>query len=244
MHYFLYGAFALLLVQCSPKLNDNSADLTDRLERQFVKLATTPGIQETALQPNSVDQWRIRVQFPAATTPRPLVIALHWAGGDQTYREFASCLAEPGLSDLNAIILTPDGEFETWDTNYNAQKVKRLLDLAIKYWNINTDKIIVMGYSNGGNGSWFFAEQYPNLIDYAIPVASAYQPKRQLTVPLYVIHGERDELFPVKRTAAWVQVARKMGTSLTWRVEPELSHYQGCAYVAAVRQAAQWIQQQ
>lgn len=242
MHYFSLVLIVIFLFSCHPKsTTDFTNNMTD-LEKQFLEIDTTAGIHETILQPHPVDKWQIRVQFPTENnTPRPLVLALHWAGGGETYKEYASCLAEPGLSALDAIILTPDAEFQTWNTRYNELKISQLMGLAIKHWNVDPDKIIVTGYSNGGNGSWFFADYHAHIFDYAILIASAYQTNRKINIPLYVIHGEQDELFSAERTGRWVTDAQAMGTNIVWRTHPTLSHYEGCAYVKELQRATKWV---
>lgn len=231
-----------LLINCNPKTTNDMGDTTNQLEAEFLKIDTTAGVREVLLQPNQVDKWQMRVQFPAVEMEKyPLVIALHWAGGGETFKEYANCLAEPGMQALNAIILSPDGEFQTWNTAYNELKISQLTALALKHWNVDPERVIVTGYSNGGNGSWFYADRYAHLFDYSIPLASAYQPSQKITIPMYVIHGEEDELFAAERTHRWVQSAEAMGTTITWRSVPDLSHYQACAYVKELQKAAQWV---
>ncbi|MFK7934023.1 MAG: dienelactone hydrolase family protein [Saprospiraceae bacterium] len=219
-------------------------ETSNQLEEDFLKIDTTAGVKEVVLQPNANAKWQMRVQFPAIELDQyPLVIALHWAGGGETFKEYASCLAEPGMQALNAIILSPDAEYQTWNTPSNELKISQLTSLALKHWQVDPEQVIVTGYSNGGNGSWFFAEQYAHLFDYAIPMASAYQPSQKIDIPMYVIHGAQDELFAADRTRDWVESAERMGTNIRWKVAPSLSHYQACAYVEELQQAAQWVQE-
>ena len=84
------------------------------------------------------------------------------------------CYDEPGLEILDAFILSPNGGADLWYDNSNQEKVAILISLVKKYWPVELDKIAVTGYSNGGNGSWFFGEYQATTISAAIPMASSY----------------------------------------------------------------------
>ncbi|NNE77144.1 MAG: hypothetical protein HKN31_08735, partial [Pricia sp.] len=93
-----------------------------------------------------------------------------------------------------------------------------------------------------GNGSWYFAEHYPQLFSAAIPMASAYPIGEKIDVPLYVIHCAKDELFDISRTRRWVYKTKGAGTELTFVSNNKLTHYQGCSYVDELKRAGAWLQ--
>ena len=99
-----------------------------------------------------------------------------------------------------------------------------------------------MGYSNGGNGSWYFAEHHPELFSAAIPMASSYAITEKINIPLYVIHGEKDELFSVTKTSEWIRNSKEVGSDITFVTNESLSHFQGCSYVRELRKAQEWLQ--
>ena len=66
----------------------------------------------------------MRVKFTENPSEKnALIIALHWAGGGDTYKEFNDCLVLPGLQDVNAIIVSPEGENQLWNTGNNIDKI-------------------------------------------------------------------------------------------------------------------------
>lgn len=119
-----------------------------------------------------------------------------------------------------------------------------LVFLMKEYWPIDQDKIAVTGYSNGGNASWHFAKFQPSTVSAAIPMASSYDVHevdgsvRVWEVPLYVIHGENDELFAIDSTSAWVEATAESGSDITFVIAPDLGHYTPCEYVPYLEQAA------
>ncbi|MDB4293218.1 dienelactone hydrolase family protein [Maribacter sp.] len=212
-------------------------------EKSFSKIVAKEGTRNETLTNDFGKKWKMRVNFPEEVeASNTLVIALHWAGGGDTFEEFNDCLALPGLQQLNAIIVSPEGENQLWSTPNNVDKILSIIANATKYWNVDPDKIAVMGYSNGGNGSWYFAEKYPELFSAAIPMASAYAISKKITIPIYAIHGKKDELFSVTRTEKWVNQTKRKGTDVSFVVAKELSHYQACAYIELLNEAGEWLE--
>ena len=123
-----------------------------------------------------------------------------------------------------------------------------LLDLAITYLPIDPTKVLITGYSDGGNGSWFYAEYFSELFSAAIPMATSYNPKDsegvvpKLNIPLYVIHGENDDLFPLAQTQEWVNLLITAGSSIEFVIASGLTHYQFCEYASYLEDAVGWVQ--
>lgn len=215
----------------------------EKLSQQFKSLDQKPGATDIKLVAGTYKNKNLRMVIPKDTdSPKPLIIALHWAGGGNTYNEYGQCLVEPAFADIDCYMIIPDAENMIWTNEYNEKKVVELLALAKENWNIDSTKIIVTGYSNGGNGAWYFADKHPDKITAAIPIASAYASDTKINIPLYVIHGENDELFSVKRTHIWVQAAQKLGSEIVFKPVPAYSHYMACDYVAALKEAISWLE--
>ena len=230
---------------CNVKTKTTKSNKMTKLEKRFSKIDTTAGHRNISLHLTSEHSWNMRISFPDNKPgKKPLVVALHWAGGGDTYKQFSECLAEPGTSSLQAIVIAPDGEFLLWTTKYNEDKIVKLVTMAIKFWNIDPSKVLVTGYSNGGIGSWFFADKHPELFSAGIPIASAYHPEKKIEIPLYIIHGEKDELFNVHQTASYVEKARKFGSNIQFVVSPGLTHYMACDYVDELKKASKWVQKE
>ncbi len=221
------------------------------VERAFSELDIKPGINDFELEALNENRWFFRVIAPdnSDTTPKPLFVDLHGAsGGNPDAHKFTSCYIEPGLSSLNTYVIVPNGGTRLWHHPANQQLVLALTNWALKYWNVDPAKVVVTGYSNGGNGSWFFAETQSSLFSAAIPMASSYNTldtsgnARKIDTPLYVIHGENDELFPLADTEAWVQATADVGTDVQLVVASGLTHTEPCSYVDYFKDAVTWVQ--
>ena len=64
---------------------------------------------------------------------------------------------------------------------------------------------------------------------------------RKIDTPLYVIHGENDELFPLAETQAWVDQSVEAGSTIEFVVAPGLTHNQACDYVPYLKDAIEWL---
>lgn len=222
---------------------NSCASNTVNSDVQLNKFQNSKGLHKNIqLSFNGYKNKNLRIVIPNnISTPKPLIVALHWAGSGETYKEYSQCLVEPAFSDVDCYIISPDGEGFLWTSTYNEEKILSLISLVKKKWNIDNSKIIVTGYSNGGNGAWFFAQKYPQLFKAAIPMASAYPIKSKITIPLYVIHGENDELFNITRTQNWVLSSTKAGSNIVFKAVPEYSHYMACNYVHELKKAVKWL---
>lgn len=243
-HIYFLSLFVLYssVISCNTKKNLVVSSKLSKLEKKFNKIDTSSGVRDISLPISKNRKCNIRVFFPKELTKKNmLIIALHWGGGGNVFKEFSTCLVEPGMSSLGAIIISPDGEYLNWNDKYNENKVLKLVDLATRFWNIDPANIVVMGYSNGGIGSWFFADKYPDIFKAAIPMASFYSPKKKINIPLYVIHGEKDELFTKEEVQSIVNLSKMQGTKINFTIRYGLSHYKACDYVEELKKAAVWL---
>lgn len=222
------------------------------VQADFQELDFQPGINDVSLVNTFGGEWFFRVIIPEgdlSSNPRPLVMTLHGAaGGSPDAHKTTACYAEPGFEAINPIIISPNGGTMDWLQFANQDLVLSLIDLAKDYLPVDDSKIVVNGYSNGGNGAWFYGETQPDLLSAAIPMASSYNTyntqgnPRRMNIPMYVIHGELDELFPLEETQEWVEATQSVGSDVTLEVAPGLTHNEPCNYVQYLKNAATWLQ--
>ena len=179
---------------------------------------------------------------------RPLIITLHgYSGGNPLAHTFTDCYAEPGFESLDAIIISPNGYTIQWFHPDNVEMVLALVELASTHLPVDTSKIVVNGYSDGGNGAWWFSETYPNIFSAGIPMASAYGSyhsngsARTISIPIYAIHGENDELFPLANIQDWINDTIDSGSDVTLDVAPGLTHVEPCSYIPYLENASDWL---
>lgn len=173
----------------------------------------------------------------------PLIIALHWAGGLNTYKTYSECLAFPALEFMNAIVVAPSDHGLHWVDKQNEKKLIKLIDSIIKHWPIDPSKIIITGYSNGGIASWFYAEKYSKIFRAAIPMSGTYDAAK-IEIPLYVIHGKKDELFNFYKVQNTISQSIVKGSKIQLTLIEDYSHFMGCYYTEALHKIAQQLEKE
>lgn len=163
-----------------------------------------------------------------------------WDGKRQA-RGALSCLVAPGLDALAPIVLapiSPDGE---WWKEADTELVLGLIEAARRRWPEAAARSIVVGYSNGGIGTWFFARLYPEYFSAAVPMAFNDTIVGPSPLPIYAIHGAHDELFDAKAVGRAVRALERAGQDVTYDEKYRGSHYQSCSYVPELSRAARWL---
>lgn len=197
------------------------------------------GIYDQAFKQSDNSDWNISISIPHIDVGEkaPLILALHWYGEANTYREYSNCLAYPALDTLKAIIIAPSSGGSIWIHPANEKRVINLIQKIVKHWPVWKDQVIITGYSIGAVASWDFAKKYKNLFCASIPVAGQYHASK-IQAPLYVIHGAQDELFAVEKVRQSVDESIKKGSKIDFQTIEGFSHFMACGYGMALQKAA------
>jgi predicted peptidase len=166
-----------------------------------------------------------------ASSPRPLVIALHPGGGGTPYYgdQFMRSIFLPGLRELGAIMIAPDCPTQAWTDPQAEQAVMSLIEAALDEFPVDRRQILVVGFSLGGSGAWFLSARHADLFTAAIVMAGrTEEPITNLgKIPTYVIHGRNDEVVPFGQAEQRAGALERMG-----------------GYLAALRSGGRWVREQ
>ena len=176
----------------------------------------------------------------------PFVLVLHYGGHGAPYygKAILVDLVEPALRELGAIFVSPDCPAEDWTQPESVQFVLALLDHVQKEYNIDEERILVTGYSLGGIGTWYLASHYPERFTAAIVMAGLPTSEEFGThwqVPIYVIQGCEDELFPLEFTTKFVTNLEEKGVDITYRILEGVTHYESNRYIGPLKDTVPWI---
>ena len=175
-----------------------------------------------------------------------LVVILHYGGHGAPYfgKMILVDFVEPALRELNAIFVAPDCPTRNWVQPKSVQLVLDLLEEIQEKYNVDPDRVLVTGYSLGGVGTWNLAGEYPDRFSAAI-VMAGFPPDDVLEmdwqIPLYVIQGRNDELFPVAETTKIVAQLEEKGVDISYRILERVTHYETHKYVPILRDVVPWI---
>jgi len=210
-----------------------------------------PGVASYELPVAGQGRRSIGVWVPQAAAPRTLLVLLHGrvigrpghpAGDFAPERALLSCLAAPALGFLDPIILAPRSLTGQWWSRSDTELVLGLVLAARSRWPEASAHSVILGYSNGGIGAWFFARLYPEYFRAAIPMAFSDEIVGESRLPLYAIIGTKDEQFDFSAVQAAVQALRGRGQDVTLDEKYRGSHYAACSYVPELARAGHWLE--
>lgn len=221
-----------------------------------------------------------RVRFSILVPPMtpgdrlPLVLALHGRVPGDTVpawhgQQLVEELIGPALRPLGALIVAPDAPGNNWTDPVTERAMLSLMDEMHRRYPIDSKRTLVTGFSMGGMGAWFLAQQHPNLFRAAVSVAGQPVTRmpfvdpaqvraafRQLstsgdgwtsafrTVPVYAIHSRQDQTVPFASESTLVAQIRTNGGMVSLAVIDSLPHLPAMIYQGALRAAVPWIRRQ
>jgi predicted peptidase len=180
--------------------------------------------------------------------PAPLVVVLHPGGERRRYygSAFTRMIVEPGLRDLKAVMIAPDcpPASPSWTDAPADKAVMALLQSAVENYNIDRKRILVVGYSMGGRGTWFMSAEHPDIFTAAIPMAASTgnEPVERFgLMPTYVIHSRSDEVVPFAPAERNARALSRMGRPVHFEAVDEFRHFEMVRYVTALSDAGRWV---
>ena len=115
--------------------------------------------------------------------------------------------------------------------------VMNVADMARKEFNIDEDRVYLMGHSMGGSGVYYLANQHPDrwaalaalsASNFGVPNPAEMPPdagEKIRHIPIIVMHGDKDETVPVERSRAAVARIKKLGMEHVYIEVPGGDHY-------------------
>jgi predicted peptidase len=179
-----------------------------------------------------------------ASRPRPLVLALHPGGSAPYYGDgFMRSIFLPGLRDLAPIMVAPDVPGRAWTEPGAEQAVMALVAAMIGEFAIDTRRVLVVGFSMGGAGTWHLSARHADRFTAAIVMAGRTQePLPALArIPTYVIHGRNDEVVPFGQAEERVRALETLGRPVRFDPLTGVSHYEMGSYVDALARGGRWV---
>ena len=167
-------------------------------ERGYIVAAVT-GYHANA---TGVGGWN--VPYKMMTAPRPTPAA-------------APAAPAAGSGDKPAAPPPPTAQ----DFERAEQDVLFVTDLVAREYNVDPQRIYLMGNSSGGSAVWAYAAKYPKrwtaISPSAAPLEDASFPYEKLKkVPVLVVHGDKDNVMVFDGSAAMVEHAKAKGVDATW----------------------------
>lgn len=187
----------------------------------------------------------------------PLVVSLH--GYDPANMEYAARNRTVGAKmrqlsgRFGCMILEPFGRGNAFYRGLGEQDVLRAIAEVCRDYDVDRDRVFLMGYSMGGSGTWnmgtAFADRFAALgpvygrTDYLLALAPParlslsakenfllermsplYAAENLLNTPVFINHGDKDDLVDVENSREMARQLERLGYDVRYWEHPELGH--------------------
>lgn len=111
---------------------------------------------------------------------------------------------------------------------WNIHAVNQLLDAIIQENRVDPERIYLTGLSRGGSAAWDLAVQYPKkwaalaVVCGMAPVPYAHWVDKDL--PIWVFHGDKDEIISVEESDKMVDKLKEMGYDVQYTRYKDVGH--------------------
>ena len=164
--------------------------------------------------------------------PYPLVMALH--GGSGHGRLFLwSWLRE--VRGRGVILAAPTAMGDTWslmEPEIDSANLARVLDEIAQRWRVDRTHLLLTGMSDGGTFTLLSGLDDQSPFTHLAPVAASFHPllltmadpRRIRGLPIYLVHGALDWMFPVSVARSAQGALAAAGAAVNYREIPDLAH--------------------
>ena len=162
----------------------------------------------------------------------PLVVALH--GGAGSGRWFLWSWLRDARSH-GAILAAPTAVGDTWalsGPDADTPNLARVVEAVRTRWRIDRARILMTGMSDGGTFSYVSGLEPASPFTHLAPIAAAFHPmlaamadrERLSALPIHIIHGVLDWMFPVEMAREAQAALTASGAAVTYRELDDLPH--------------------
>jgi len=177
--------------------------------------------------------------------PRPLVLALHPGGEKAPYygAQYMRAVFLPGLRELNPIMVAPDCPTRAWSDPAAEHAVMALMENVLSEYSIDRGRILVVGFSLGGRGTWFMESRHSDLFTAAIVMAGTTDESLEglARIPTYIIHSRDDKVVPFGQAEQRAAALERMGRPVKFDMLEGLGHFDMDGYSPALLRAGSWV---
>ncbi len=205
----------------------------DTLARFAAPARDGTGIMHFENEPGSRGGYSL--YMPEYYTPErtwPLVMALH--GGSGNGRNFLWTWLRDARS-RGAILVAPTAMGPTWalmGEDTDTPNLNRILDAVRSRCNIDANRMLLTGMSDGGTFCYVTGLEDASPFTHLAPVSATFHPlmaemaspDRLRGLPIYLVHGALDWMFPVQVARQTHIALAAAGAAIVYRELDDLSH--------------------
>ncbi len=148
-----------------------------------------------------------------------LVICLHGAGftGDTYLERWQTRLGD------EYVLACPTLRTGNWWTRTAEDLVQATIRAVSAKYHIDPDRVFLTGMSNGGIGAYVIGAHHARRFAAVVPMAGGIDPvlmpflENFSQTPLYIIHGQQDQVMPVELSRTIAQELTRLGAPYVYR---------------------------
>ena len=159
--------------------------------------------------------------------PWPLVVFLHGSGergNDPNVLRDWGPFRYLKRTSLPAIVAAPQClPTRRWE----AAAVMQFVDRLSERYQVDRERIYLVGCSMGGYGTWRTAAAYPAQFAAIAPICGGGQPEDAealADMPIWAFHGAKDDVVPISESERMVEAVRAAGGAPKLTVFPDAGH--------------------
>jgi pimeloyl-ACP methyl ester carboxylesterase len=125
-----------------------------------------------------------------------------------------------------------------WWSRRQTANLHAILDLVKRTYNVDENRVVLSGVSDGGTGAYFMAMRDTTPFASFLPLNGFVMvlrneiaerdgdlfPNNLLNKPLFIVNGGRDPLYPASTIEPYIEHFRKAGVDLEYTPEPNAGH--------------------
>jgi phospholipase/carboxylesterase len=165
-------------------------------------------------------------------SPAPVVFALHGGSGHGRISLW-TWLRE--ARSRGVILVAPTAAGDTWslmEPDADGMHLSRVLTYVREHWAADPTKLLLSGMSDGGTFTLLSGLDRESPFTHLAPVAASFhpmlvtmtEPERIGGLPIYLVHGALDWMFPIQTGRAANQALTMAGANVVFREIADLSH--------------------
>jgi hypothetical protein len=143
------------------------------------------------------------------------------------------------LAGVEQIYLLPTAWAEAeWWTDTQLANLRSLLDLVKRTYNVDENRIVLSGVSDGGTGTYYFSMRDTTPFAVFLPLNGAVPVLRNTSMrvdgelfmnnmvnkPFFIVNGGKDPLYPTTLVEPYIEQMRKGGVTLQYLPQPNAVH--------------------
>jgi pimeloyl-ACP methyl ester carboxylesterase len=147
----------------------------------------------------------------------PMPLLIHLSGGSGG--AYASMLtSRDAMAETGWLMVFPQARGMWWHAGTTAMMETLLATLGRRF-NVDWNRVYLAGFSNGASGAFYYATLWPHRFAAVVSMmgAGAHVPgiyrapaEHAVTVPMLILHGDRDDVVPLKAARATVAALKRV----------------------------------